>query len=53
MQTTTVKYLQKYQPLLVGTGRKALIGKEEMLQRLLDGEELNLADMGVDEYILC
>lgn len=49
---TKVKFLQTYSELLTGSGRQPTCSREEMMRRLLSGEDLNLADMGVDEYIL-
>lgn len=49
---TRVKFLDVYEELLTGSGRQPTCSREEMMQRLLSGEDLNLADMGVDEYIL-
>lgn len=47
-----IKFLEQYEPLLTGSGKNAVADKEIITQRLLAGEELNLSDMGVDEYIL-
>lgn len=52
MRQTKIKYLECYEPLLTGSGKKATVSREEMMRRLLDGEDVNLAEMGVDEYIL-
>lgn len=49
---TRVKFLDIYKELLTGSGRQPTCSRQEMMQRLLSGEDLNLADMGVDEYIL-
>lgn len=49
---TTVKFLEVYQPLLGGTKHQPTCSREEMMRRLLDGEDLNLSDMGVDEFVL-
>lgn len=49
---TKVKYLDVYKTLLTGTKRQPTCSREEMMRRLLEGEELNLTDMGVDEFIL-
>lgn len=50
MNTTKLKFLKKYYPLLDHSA-KPLYSREEAIRRLLNNEEISLADIGVTEIV--
>lgn len=52
MTKTKIKFLRQYAPLLTKPKQTTAVDKESLIQRQLEGEEISLIDLGVDELIL-